>query len=56
MQSEVGISVALIQPVGLNRSLSSPAAHGGSYSIYYALALSSKELTLDHRYVLGRRE
>lgn len=26
-------------------------AHGGSYSIYYALALASKELKADHRYV-----
>lgn len=25
-------------------------AHGGSYSIYYALALASKELKADHRY------
>ncbi|RDL35096.1 RibA-like protein [Venustampulla echinocandica] len=24
-------------------------AHGGSYSIYYALAVASKEITLDHR-------
>lgn len=27
------------------------SAHGGSYSIYYALALASKELKADHRYV-----
>lgn len=26
------------------------SAHGGSYSIYYALALASKELKADHRY------
>jgi hypothetical protein len=24
-------------------------AHGGSYSIYYALAVASKEITVDHR-------
>jgi hypothetical protein len=24
-------------------------AHGGSYSIYYALAVASKEIQLDHR-------
>lgn len=26
-------------------------AHGGSYSIYYALAVASKQLGLDHRFV-----
>jgi hypothetical protein len=25
------------------------AAHGGSYSIYYALAVASKEINIDHR-------
>lgn len=25
-------------------------AHGGSYSIYYALAVASKEIKVDHRY------
>jgi hypothetical protein len=28
------------------------SAHGGSYSIYYALAVASKEIQVDHRYVL----
>jgi hypothetical protein len=27
-------------------------AHGGSYSIYYALAIASKEVQLDHRWEL----
>jgi hypothetical protein len=26
-------------------------AHGGSYSIYYALAVASREIRVDHRYV-----
>jgi hypothetical protein len=27
-------------------------AHGGSYSIYYALAVASNEIKIDHRFVL----
>jgi len=31
-------------------SLTYASAHGGSYSIYYALAVASNEIKIDHRY------
>ena len=32
--------------------INTPSAHGGSYSIYYALAVASKEINIDHKYGL----
>lgn len=39
-------------------SVSDPSilCSGGSYSIYYALAVASKQLNLDHRYDLGSND
>lgn len=36
----------------MSGSLMVVLAHGGSYSIYYALAVASNEIALDHRYVM----
>jgi hypothetical protein len=47
MPLEVGVKISSIV---LRAMWANSLAHGGSYSIYYALAVASKELKADHRF------
>lgn len=36
--------------LGRSADIESFVAHGGSYSVYYALAVASNEIKIDHRF------